>query len=131
MEATVDNVRFASIYVPNGRMVSSDEFVAKLRFLEAMADRAAALASRPSIVAGDFNVCPTDLDVWDATPHGATHITPEERSRWSAVRDAGFTDAFRHLNPDDPGFTWWDYRRALPQRIRPADRPRPGEHAPR
>jgi exodeoxyribonuclease III len=111
MEATVGDVRFASVYVPNGRMVGSDEFAAKLRFLDAMADRAAALASTPSIVAGDFNVCPTDLDVWDTTQvHGATHITPEERSRWSAVRDTGYTDAFRHLNPDDPGFTWWDYR---------------------
>jgi exodeoxyribonuclease-3 len=111
MEATVGEVRFASVYVPNGRLVGSDEFVAKLRFLEAMADRAAALAAGPAIVAGDFNVCPTDLDVWDTTQvHGATHITPEERTRWSAVRDTGFTDAFRHLNPDEPGFTWWDYR---------------------
>ena len=111
MEATVSDVRFASVYVPNGRMVGSDEFVAKLQFLEALANRAEAMASGPSIVAGDFNVCPTDLDVWDPTQvHGATHITPEERSRWSAVRDTGFTDAFRYLNPEAPGFTWWDYR---------------------
>ncbi len=111
MEATVGDVRFASVYVPNGRMVGTDEFAAKLRFLEALADRAKTLAPGPSIVAGDFNVCPSDLDVWDPTQvHGATHITPEERSRWSAVRDTGYTDAFRHLNPEAPGFTWWDYR---------------------
>jgi exodeoxyribonuclease-3 len=111
MEASVDGNRFATVYVPNGRMVGTDEFDAKLRFLEAMADRAAALAAAPSVIAGDFNVCPTDLDVWDPSQvHGATHITPEERSRWAAVRDTGFTDAFRHLHPTEPGFTWWDYR---------------------
>ena len=111
MEGTVGDVRFVSVYVPNGRMVGTDEFAAKLRFLEAMADRAESLATGPSIMAGDFNVCPTDLDVWDPTQvHGATHITPEERSRWASVRDTGYTDAFRHLNQDEPGFTWWDYR---------------------
>ena len=53
----------------------------------------------------------TDLDVWNpAQIHGATHITEDERSRLRHVFDAGFVDAFRALHPDDPGFSWWDYR---------------------
>jgi exodeoxyribonuclease-3 len=111
VEATLGGVRVVSTYVPNGREVGSPAFVAKLAFLEAMKARAAELASGPAVIAGDLNVCPTDLDVWDpAKVHGATHITPDERSRLQAVCDTGYIDAFRHLHPDESGFTWWDYR---------------------
>lgn len=111
VEATVDGLRVVSTYVPNGRAVGSPAFVAKLAFLEAMRGRAAELAAGPAVIAGDMNVCPTDLDVWDvAEVHGATHITADERSRLQAVRETGFVDAFRHLHPDDTGFTWRDYR---------------------
>jgi exodeoxyribonuclease-3 len=111
VEATVGGMRVVSTYVPNGRSVDSPAFVVKLAFLDAMRERAAELAGQPSVIAGDMNVCPTDLDVWDvAKVHGATHITEAERSRLRAVLDAGFVDAFRHLHPDETGFTWWDYR---------------------
>jgi exodeoxyribonuclease-3 len=111
VEATVGGMRVVSTYVPNGRSVDSPAFVVKLAFLDAMRERAAELAGQPSVIAGDMNVCPTDLDVWDvAKVHGATHITEAERSRLRAVLDTGFVDAFRRLNPDETGFTWWDYR---------------------
>jgi len=111
VEATVAGVRLASAYVPNGRSLVSPEFTAKLTFLDAMAERAAVLAGGDAVIAGDLNVCPTDLDVWDVTQvHGATHITPDERGRLQAVLDAGFVDTFRHSHPEEPGFTWWDYR---------------------
>ena len=111
VEATVGDVRVVSTYVPNGRAVGSPAFMVKLAFLDAMRARAAQLAGAPAVIAGDINVCPTDLDVWDpGKVHGATHVTIDERSRLQAVLDMGFVDAFRHLNPDDPGFTWWDYR---------------------
>lgn len=111
VEASVAGVRVVSTYVPNGQSVGSPAFAGKLLFLEAMRERAAELAGRPAVIAGDLNVCPTDLDVWDvAKVHGATHITPDERSRLRAVLDTGFVDAFRTLHPDDSGFTWWDYR---------------------
>lgn len=110
VEATVADIRFASVYVPNGREVGSVTFAEKLRFLEMMAHRASALGER-AVIGGDMNVCPTDLDVWSpADVHGSTHITDDERSRLAAVLDAGYTDAFRHLHPDEPGFSWWDYR---------------------
>ena len=111
IEATVGGVRVASVYVPNGRTVGSPEFVAKLRFLEAMAARVAQPGPVPAFVAGDMNVCPSDLDVWDpAAVHGGTHVTTDERARLAAVMARGFVDAFRHLDSRSPGFTWWDYR---------------------
>jgi exodeoxyribonuclease-3 len=100
-----------SVYVPNGRSPDSPFYEDKLRFLEAMAGRVGQLSGEPLVVAGDFNVCPTDLDVYDPSAFvGETHVTPPERERFRALLDAGTVDAFRELHPDEPGFTWWDYR---------------------
>lgn len=111
VEATVGGARVVSTYVPNGRAVDNPAFVDKLTFLDAMRTRSTAFARGASVIAGDLNVCPSDLDVWDVSRvHGATHVTDDERSRLRTVLDVGFVDAFRHLHPDEPGFTWWDYR---------------------
>jgi exodeoxyribonuclease-3 len=111
IEATVGDVRAVSVYVPNGREPDTPTYDDKLRFLDAMAKRIAQLADGPLLVAGDFNVCPTDLDVYDPAAFvGSTHVTPLERERFKALLDAGAVDAFRELHPDEPGFTWWDYR---------------------
>ena len=117
VEADVDGVRVVSVYVPNGRSPDSPFYEDKLRFLDAMAERVAELSSGPMVVAGDFNVCRTDLDVYDPEAlAGATHVTPPERERFQALLDAGMTDAFRALHPGEPGFTWWDYRQGHFQR---------------
>jgi exodeoxyribonuclease-3 len=114
IEASVGGMRVASVYVPNGREVGSPTYEEKLAFLDAMAVRAAQLrdAGAPLFVAGDFNVAPTDLDVYDPVAFaGSTHVTPEERSRVAAILAAGeLVDAYRHLHPDDVQHTWWDYR---------------------
>jgi exodeoxyribonuclease III len=111
IEATVGDLRAISVYVPNGRAPDTPTYDDKLRFLEAMATRIGELSGEPLVVAGDFNVCPTDLDVYDPAAFvGATHVTPPERERFRALLDAGVVDAFRELHPDEPGFTWWDYR---------------------
>jgi exodeoxyribonuclease III len=111
LEATVYGLRAVSVYVPNGRAVGSPFFEDKLRFLDAAAVRIAELSAEPLMVAGDFNVCPTDLDVYDPAAFvGSTHVTPEERERFAALLEAGVVDAFRELEPEEPGFTWWDYR---------------------
>ncbi|MGZ4482178.1 MAG: exodeoxyribonuclease III [Gaiellales bacterium] len=110
VEATVAGVRVASVYVPNGRQVGSETFASKLHFLEAMSERVASLP-RPLVVAGDMNVAPSDLDVYDPAAFvGSTHVTPDERGRLQRLADAGMVDAFRHLHPDEAGYTWWDYR---------------------
>lgn len=111
VEATVDGVRVVSVYVPNGRALGTDTFASKLVFLEAMAARVADLAGTPLVVAGDMNVCPTDLDVYDpALFAGSTHTSDEERARLGRILDAGLVDAYRRLHPEEVGFTWWDYR---------------------
>jgi exodeoxyribonuclease-3 len=111
VEATVGSLRVASVYVPNGREVDSPFYADKLRFLDAVAERIRALAGGELLVAGDFNVCPTDLDVYDPAAFvGSTHVTAPERERFAALVAAGTVDAFRSLHPDEPGFTWWDYR---------------------
>jgi exodeoxyribonuclease III len=84
----------------------------KLDFLEAMADHVGTLvAAGPTVVAGDLNIAPEDRDVWDPEVfRGATHVTPDERTRLAAVLEQGVADAFRVVAPDEVGFTWWDYR---------------------
>ncbi len=117
IEADADGMRVVSVYVPNGRTPDSPHYEDKLRFLEAAAARIRELSDRDLVVAGDFNVCPTDLDVYDPAAFvGETHVTPPERERFAALLEAGVVDAFRELHPDTPegtgeqGFTWWDYR---------------------
>jgi exodeoxyribonuclease III len=113
IEATVDGVRVASVYVPNGREVVSEWYPRKLEFLAAMRDRLAVLcADGPTVVAGDFNVAPEDQDVWDmaAFPEGSTHVTAPEREALEAIAALGMVDAQRAVLPDGEAFTWWDYR---------------------
>lgn len=111
IEATAGDLRVASTYVTNGRAVGTPTFAEKLAFLEAMRDRLAGHGA-PALVAGDFNVTPADLDVYDPTAFvGETHVTPDERSRLQAILDDGYVDAFRAVNgPEAVQHTWWDYR---------------------
>jgi len=104
IEATVGGSRVVSTYVPNGRTLDSPEFPRKLEFLRAAAGRAPAV----DLIAGDFNVAPADIDVYDPQAFvGGTHVTADERT---LVTSFAKVDAFRHLHPDTVGFTWWDYR---------------------
>jgi exodeoxyribonuclease-3 len=113
IEADVDGVRAVSVYVPNGQEIGAPAFADKLRFLEAIAERVPELVAdgRPAVIAGDFNVCRTDLDVYDPAAFvGDTHVTEDERARFEAILDAGLVDTFRRLHPDATAYTWWDYR---------------------
>ena len=115
IEATVqvngEALRVASVYVPNGRALTDPAYLDKLAFLDAMADRAAALAGRPLFLAGDLNVAPADLDVYSPAAFvGSTHTSEAERARLDAVLATGLVDTFRALEPRTQQFTWWDYR---------------------
>jgi exodeoxyribonuclease-3 len=111
IEATVAGMRVASVYVPNGRALDHPAFQGKLAFLDAMAARTAALAGQSLVVAGDLNVAPADADVYDPAAFvGGTHTSAEERARLAALLDTGLVDAYRHLEPETVGYTWWDYR---------------------
>jgi len=110
-EATIAGIRFATVYVPNGRALDSPEFPRKLGFLDAVGRRAEALGDRGVVIAGDMNIAPSDLDVYDpAAFAGSTHVTDAERSRLAAILDRGLVDAYRKLHPEEVQYTWWDYR---------------------
>lgn len=111
VEAVIDGVRVASVYVINGRSPHDPMFPLKLSFLEAMEARCRELAGELAVVAGDFNIAPADIDVWNpAAMRHSTHVTPDERERLARILDTGMVDAFRHVEPDTQQFTWWDYR---------------------
>jgi exodeoxyribonuclease III len=113
IEGSIDGVRVVSVYVPNGREVSNEWYPRKLAYMAAMRDRLARLvAAGPTVVAGDFNVAPEDVDVWDraAFPEGSTHVTPAEREALAEMLELGLRDAQRVVQPEGEAFTWWDYR---------------------
>ncbi|WP_042393112.1 exodeoxyribonuclease III [Streptacidiphilus carbonis] len=111
--ATCGPVRVWSVYVPNGREVDHAHYAYKLQWLAALRDavREDTAGPRPFAVLGDFNVAPTDQDVWDMSKFvGATHVTAPERQALADLRDVGLADVFpRALKYDHP-FTFWDYR---------------------
>ncbi|MGW7051565.1 exodeoxyribonuclease III [Streptomyces sp. NPDC054887] len=113
ISATCGPVRVWSVYVPNGREVAHDHYAYKLRWLEALQKAVAddAAGERPFAVLGDFNIAPTDEDVWDPSLFvESTHVTPAERAALAALRDTGLSDVVpRPLKYDRP-YTYWDYR---------------------
>ena len=114
--ATCGGLRVWSVYVPNGREPGHDHYTYKLAWLRALAETLAAESpgGTPFAVCGDFNVAPTDDDVWD--PHVfrfSTHVTPAERDALAALRALGLTDVVpRPLKYDRP-YTYWDYRAGM------------------
>ena len=114
--ATVDGVRFVSLYAPNGRVVGSPFYTGKLAWFERLARwvRENTVPGGNLVLGGDLNVAPTDKDVWDAAAvHGGTHVSEPERAAFRALLELGLTDAYRARH-DEPGrFSWWDYRAGM------------------
>jgi len=111
--AEVAGVSVTSVYVPNGKRIDHDDFPRKLAWLDSLAShwRAEHPADRPAVLAGDFNVCPAPLDSWDEAKHADSILhTQDERGRIARLGELGLRDTFRELHPDDPGFSWCDYR---------------------
>ncbi len=106
-------IRVVSLYAPNGRVVGSPFYDGKLRWFERL-ERWLRETRRPTsalLLGGDFNVAPTDDDVWDpAAVHGGTHVSAPERDAFRALLDWGLVDAYRSATPERGRFSWWDYR---------------------
>ncbi len=110
--ATCAGVRVVSCYVPNGRSLDDPHYQYKLAWLDSLRDYLARRdPERHVIVGGDFNVAPADIDCFDPEGlAGSTHVSEPERAALRAVEATGVEDLIRRLHPDDPSFTWWDYR---------------------
>ena len=114
--ATCGPLRVWSVYVPNGRVPGSDHYVYKLEWLAALRTELAAelAADRPFLVTGDFNVAPTDTDVWDPSVFvGSTHVTEPERQALADLRALGLEDVVPRALKHDTPFTYWDSRAGM------------------
>ena len=113
ISATCGGVKVVCVYVPNGRALEDDHYKYKLGWMKKLRQHADAIA-KPNdrlVIGGDFNIAPTDEDVWDVTKfEGATHVSVPERKVFAELCDWGLTDAFRELHPEPKVFSWWDYR---------------------
>jgi exodeoxyribonuclease-3 len=113
ISAVCGGVRVTSIYAPNGRVLGSVFYQAKLLWFERLVRwfRETRNLDEALVLGGDFNVAPTDADVWDARAcHGGTHVSPDERAAFGALLGWGLVDSYRSKHPEAGRYTWWDYR---------------------
>jgi exodeoxyribonuclease III len=114
--ATCGGNRIWSVYVPNGRTIDDPHYAYKLNWLAALR---AALSTEvstgtPLAICGDFNVAPTDSDVWDPTAFvGSTHVTAPERQALIELQSLGLTDIIPKPMKGPNPFTYWDYRAGM------------------
>ncbi len=114
IEASVGALRVASIYLPNGNPTASEKFPYKLRWMERLHAHAKGLLERedPVVLGGDYNVCPTDRDVYDPVGWANDALCrAESRAAFRSLLWLGYTEAFRALHPDAAkAWTFWDYQ---------------------
>ena len=121
IEAEVDGVVIGSIYLPNGNPVGTEKFAYKLAWFERLREHGVELLAqeRPTVLAGDWNVIPTDSpdDVFSvrAMAHDAL-MQPESRAAFRRILHGGWTDAIRARYPDGAHYTFWDYTAGCWQR---------------
>jgi exodeoxyribonuclease-3 len=112
IEAFVGDVRVASIYLPNGNPVMSEKFPYKLTWMKRLIERARELVQLDEavVLGGDYNVCPTDEDVYNPILFANDALCRSEtRALYRSMMNLGLTDAFRVLNPGERGYSFWDY----------------------
>lgn len=110
--ATCDGIRVWSVYVPNGREPGHPHYAYKLEWLKALrATVAEESGDLPFAVLGDFNIAPTDEDVWDISLFTeSTHVTEPERAALAALRESGLREVMPRALKYDKPYTYWDYR---------------------
>ncbi len=119
IEAVVDEVRVASIYLPNGNPVESEKFPYKLRWMSRLRRHVAELLKldQPFVLGGDYNVAPSDADVYDPVGWRNDALCRREtRAEHRALIYLGLTDAFHALHPEPHRYSYWDYQAGRWQR---------------
>jgi exodeoxyribonuclease-3 len=114
IEATIKGIIVGCLYLPNGNPSPGPKFDYKLRWFERLTQHASELITtgKPVVLAGDYNVMPTELDVYKPERWVDDALfRPEIRKAFKTLVEQGWTDALRKLNPDDKIYTFWDYFR--------------------
>ncbi len=119
IEARINGVRVASIYLPNGNPAPGPKFDYKLAWMARLHQRAAALLAdeMPVVLGGDFNVIPDDIDCYDPAGWAGDALTrPESRGAFRALLYDGYADALRVRHPTGVFYSYWDYQAGAWQR---------------
>jgi exodeoxyribonuclease-3 len=119
IEAAVGGVLIAGLYLPNGNPRPGPKYDFKLRWFDRLHAHLASLVAleAPVVIAGDYNVMPTDLDVYapDRWRDDAL-FAPEVRAAYQRLLNQGWTDALRYMHPDETIYTFWKYWRGAFER---------------
>ncbi len=113
LEATIQGVRVAAIYLPNGNPIPGEKFDYKLRWMDRLIARAELLlaSEQPIVLGGDYNVCPKDEDCYNPQAFANDALCqPESRAAFRRLLNLGFTDALRVFIPEGPAYSYWDYQ---------------------
>ena len=108
-----------TLYAPNGNPQPGPKFKYKLAWMKRLLAHAAELYAldAPVVLAGDFNVVPTDADIYPTKSYAKNALVqPEPRALFRRLLDQGWIDAIRTMHPDAPMYTFWDYMRNRWQR---------------
>jgi exodeoxyribonuclease III len=114
IEAAVGGVLVTSLYAPNGNPQPGPKFTYKLAWMERLIKHAKALYAEkiPVVLAGDFNVVPTDRDIYATRSYADDALLqPQSRALFRRILDQGWVDAIRARHPDAAIYTFWDYMR--------------------
>lgn len=114
IEAAVSGILIGCLYLPNGNPHPGPKFTYKLSWFDRLAEHAASLltAGVPAVLAGDYNVVPTDFDIYAVRSWARDALLqPEPRAAFRRLLDQGWTDALRMRHRDEKLYTFWDYKR--------------------
>lgn len=114
IEAIINGITIGCLYLPNGNPAPGPKFDYKLRWFERLTEHAASLlaSGKPTILTGDYNVMPTEIDVYKPERWVDDALfRPETRAAYQKLVAQGWTDAIRKLYPDEKIYTFWDYFR--------------------
>ncbi len=114
IEAAVDGLIIACLYLPNGNPQPGPKFAYKLAWFDRLIAHAKTLkkSGAPVVLLGDFNVVPTEADIYETISYDDNALVqPESRAAYRKLLKQGWTDTLRELHPDETIYTFWDYFR--------------------